>query len=53
VPAVALLANRVGQSFTHIVFAQSDRLIVFVFGFYLVRALCMSWMIALLGHNVR
>jgi len=46
VPALVLLAARICQSLTHIAFAQTDRVVAFVFGFYLVQALCMFWMIA-------
>ena len=44
-PAVVLLAARIGQSITHIVFEQTDRVAATVFGFYFLQALCMFWMI--------
>lgn len=51
VPAVVLLAARLCQSVTHIAFEQTDRVVAFVFGFYLLQALCMFWMIALVVHR--
>jgi uncharacterized MAPEG superfamily protein len=49
VPAVIMLAARVGQTVTHITFEQTDRVVAFVFSFYFVQALCMFWMIGALA----
>lgn len=49
VPALLLLTARICQSVTHIIFEQSDKVVAFVFGFYLVQALCMFWMIAMVA----
>ena len=49
VPAVILLAARVGQTVTHIAFEQTDRVVACVFGFYFIQALCMFWMIGVLA----
>lgn len=46
--SVAVLAARVCQTLTHVLFVQTERAVTFRFSFYTVQVVAMLWMTALL-----